>query len=56
MSSSPGKANRETDMRIAVLGAGMVGRAIVRDLAHEAHVTVIDVDQQALDRLAEDVP
>jgi saccharopine dehydrogenase-like NADP-dependent oxidoreductase len=46
----------EADMKIVVLGAGMVGSAIVRDLAHEAHVTVIDLDQRALDRLAERAP
>ncbi|MBN1249037.1 MAG: saccharopine dehydrogenase NADP-binding domain-containing protein [Anaerolineae bacterium] len=43
-------------MKIVVLGAGMVGSAMVRDLAQEAHVTVIDRDQQALDRLAGHVP
>jgi saccharopine dehydrogenase-like NADP-dependent oxidoreductase len=49
-------AREEAEMKIVVLGAGMVGSAIVRDLAHEAHVTVIDLDQRALDRLAERVP
>ncbi len=39
-------------MKIVVLGAGMVGSAMVRDLAPEADVTVIDRDQGALDRLA----
>lgn len=43
-------------MKIVVLGAGMVGSAIVRDLAQEAQVTAIDVDQAALDRLAERAP
>ena len=43
-------------MKITVLGAGLVGSAIVRDLAYEAQVTVIDLDQQALHRLAENVP
>jgi lysine 6-dehydrogenase len=41
-------------MQITVLGAGLVGSAIVKDLAQESnfHVTVVDVDQQALDKLA----
>ena len=43
-------------MKIVVLGAGMVGSAIVGDLAPDAHVTVIDLDQGALDRLAARVP
>lgn len=43
-------------MKIVVLGAGMVGSAIVRDLAPDAQVTVIDRDSQALERLAERVP
>jgi len=50
------KANEETNMKIVVLGAGMVGSAIVRDLALDAQVTVIDRDSQALERLAERVP
>jgi len=43
-------------VKITVLGAGLVGSAIVRDLAHEAEVTVIDLDQQALNGLAEQAP
>jgi len=39
-------------MKIVVLGAGLVGSAIVRDLSDEARVTVIDVDQRALDRMS----
>ncbi len=41
-------------MRITVLGAGLVGSAIVRDLAQEPafQVTAVDVSKQALDRLA----
>jgi lysine 6-dehydrogenase len=41
-------------MQITVLGAGLVGSAIVRDLAHEDNfaVTAVDLDQDALDRLA----
>lgn len=42
-------------MNIVVLGAGRVGSAMVADLAQEADVTVIDVDQKALDRLADRV-
>jgi len=38
-------------MKIVVLGAGRVGSAMVRDLAPEADVTVIDLNQGALDRL-----
>jgi lysine 6-dehydrogenase len=42
-------------MRIVVLGAGMVGSAIARDLAAEARfrVTAVDRDAQALQRLHE---
>ncbi len=43
-------------MKIVVLGAGMVGSAMVRDLAPEADVTVIDLNQGALDRLTARVP
>ena len=41
-------------MQIAVLGAGLVGSAIVRDLAQDTDlsVTAVDLDQDALDRLA----
>jgi lysine 6-dehydrogenase len=44
---------RETQTQVIVLGAGMVGSAIARDLAQEPHVEVVavDLDQQALDRL-----
>lgn len=40
-------------MQITVLGAGLVGRAIVKDLARDADfdVTVIDINQQALSAL-----
>ena len=40
-------------MRITVLGAGLVGSAIVKDLAGEGRVKVVDLDQSVLDRLAE---
>lgn len=45
-------------MRITVLGAGLVGSAIVRDLAQDTRfqVTAVDLNQQALDRLALAVP
>ncbi|MDQ7825341.1 MAG: saccharopine dehydrogenase C-terminal domain-containing protein [Candidatus Eremiobacteraeota bacterium] len=40
-------------MKIAVLGAGLVGSAIVKDLASEPgyHIKAIDVNQQILERL-----
>ena len=47
------ETDKEQTVKIAVLGAGLVGSAIVKDLAHEAQVTVIDLDQQALHKLAE---
>jgi saccharopine dehydrogenase-like NADP-dependent oxidoreductase len=42
-------------MRLTVLGAGLVGSAIVRDLARDAdaHVTAADVSEAALERLRE---
>jgi saccharopine dehydrogenase-like NADP-dependent oxidoreductase len=45
-------------MKISVLGAGLVGSAIVRDLAREAEfaVTAIDMNPQALARLAAIAP
>ena len=39
-------------MRIAVLGAGMVGRAIAIDLAKNYRVTSFDVSRQSLDTLS----
>jgi lysine 6-dehydrogenase len=41
-------------MQIIVLGTGLVGSAIVRDLAQDTDlsVTAVDLDQDALDRLA----
>ena len=40
-------------MKIIVLGCGLVGSAIVRDLALEPafHVTAVDISQQSLDRV-----
>jgi lysine 6-dehydrogenase len=45
-------------MNITVLGAGSVGRAIVKDLAQDAdfHVIVVDINRQALDALTAEVP
>ncbi len=45
-------------MQLTVLGAGLVGSAIVKDLAQEAdfQVTVIDINQQALSRLEAQAP
>lgn len=43
-------------MRIAVLGAGMVGRAIATDLAASFEVTSIDKSQQSLDILSATTP
>jgi len=42
-------------MKLLVLGAGLVGEAIVRDLASDGdiHVTAADIDQEALERLGE---
>jgi saccharopine dehydrogenase-like NADP-dependent oxidoreductase len=38
-------------MTIAVLGAGMVGRAIALDLAHDHEVTAFDLSKENLDQL-----
>jgi len=38
-------------MKIIVLGAGLVGSAIIKDLAAEFEVTAIDLNQAALDKL-----
>jgi lysine 6-dehydrogenase len=45
-------------MRVVVLGAGMVGSAIARDLAREAgfHVTAVDRDPDALRKLQNRAP
>ena len=45
-------------MKIVVLGAGMVGSAIAKDLAQEPgfSVTAVDVNQQALDKLESEAP
>ncbi|NOX62216.1 MAG: NAD(P)H-binding protein [Chloroflexi bacterium] len=45
-------------MQITVLGAGLVGRAIVKDLAQDANfqVTVIDINQRALNQLEAEAP
>lgn len=43
-------------MRIAVLGAGMVGRAIATDLVASFEVTSIDKSQQSLDILSATTP
>ena len=45
-------------MRITVLGAGLVGSAIVKDLARETNfdVTVIDISRQALTKLEAAAP
>jgi len=45
-------------MRLTVLGAGLVGSAIVKDLAREAdfQITAIDLDPQALARLEAAAP
>jgi saccharopine dehydrogenase-like NADP-dependent oxidoreductase len=39
---------------IVVLGAGMVGRAIIQDLSRQHRITAIDKDQKALDRCSHD--
>ena len=41
-------------MRISILGAGLIGRVIARELASEegAQVSVFDADPDALDRVA----
>ena len=43
-------------MKIAVLGAGMVGRAIAIDLAKKFEVTSIDLSQDSLDLLSKKAP
>jgi lysine 6-dehydrogenase len=47
---------QEALMKIAVLGAGLVGSAIVKDLAREPgyQIKAIDLSQQVLDRLKSD--
>ena len=40
-------------MKIAVLGAGMVGRAIALDLVNEYSVTSFDVNEENLQQLKE---
>ncbi len=40
-------------MQIAILGAGMVGRAMAIDLAHNYSVTSFDVSEQSLQLLAQ---
>ena len=39
---------------VMVLGAGMVGSAIARDLSGEHEVTVADIDRKRLDLLSRD--
>jgi len=45
-------------MKLTVLGAGLVGSAIVKDLAQDADfdITVIDINRQALSKLETEVP
>ncbi|HET9431826.1 MAG TPA: saccharopine dehydrogenase NADP-binding domain-containing protein, partial [Chitinophagaceae bacterium] len=43
-------------MRIAVLGVGMVGRAIALDLAQNHEVTAFDLDKENLENLHETNP
>ncbi len=45
-------------MRIIILGAGMVGSAIAKDLAQESdiHIAVVDIRQQPLSKLEAQVP
>ena len=40
--------------KVAVLGAGMIGSVIARDLSHEYNVTVVDKDSHKLNILRED--
>jgi lysine 6-dehydrogenase len=49
---------REVLMKIAVLGAGLVGSAIVKDLASEPgyHIKAIDLNRQVLEKLKSEVP
>jgi len=43
-------------MKIIVFGAGLVGQAIVKDLAQDMTVTVVDINDQALNHLKADLP
>lgn len=45
-------------MNITVLGSGLIGNTIARDLAQDADfsVTVVDINSQALDKLAKEAP
>jgi len=45
-------------MKITVLGGGMVGSAIVKDLAQEASVSIkaVDINQQVITKLESEVP
>lgn len=43
-------------MKIAVLGAGMVGQAIARDLAKDFNITSFDLSAQRLQKLKEKAP
>lgn len=43
-------------MKIAVLGSGMVGQAIARDLSKSFHVTAFDISSPGLNRLKEKAP
>ncbi|MDM8526565.1 saccharopine dehydrogenase C-terminal domain-containing protein [Anaerolineales bacterium HSG24] len=43
-------------MKIIVLGTGLVGQAIVKDLAQDMTVTAVDINEQALNRLKTDLP
>jgi len=48
----------EGTMKITVLGAGMVGSALAKELAEEAgySVTVVDLNQHALAKLEAETP
>ncbi|MBT7820075.1 MAG: saccharopine dehydrogenase, partial [Chloroflexi bacterium] len=37
--------------KITVLGAGLVGSAIIKDLAEEYSITAVDLNQKLLDKL-----
>ncbi len=45
-------------MKLTVLGAGLVGSAIIKDLAQDANfdVTVVDINQKALSKLEAEAP
>ena len=45
-------------MHIAILGAGLVGNAIVKDLAQDEtfKIKVVDLNQQALKKLESELP